>query len=439
MRLSRQFNSLLFPVLLFTCVVLLAWASVQKMVITDLTGNSRLSLTQPSVALIEKMKGLIEIDVYVNRTDQLGQKVEKLFSQYQKIKPDIKLNFISPEENPGLIRKHNIRFPAEMLIHYQDKTEHLQKPSEQSITNTLASLFRGSDRWLVYLNGHGERAPSGKANFDLGTFANHLQSRGLKSQILNISETKTIPDNTSVLIIANPKVDLLPDEFSIIEEYLENGGSLLWLTEPEQRRLFPKLAKLLEIKFLPGVIVDATGQSLKITQPDLIPIIKYSDHIVTKNFDLTTLFPQATAIKPYKTNHWKFSSIIVTSEQSWNEMSAVKEHVDYDKKYETLGPLNIALAFESNNSAQRIIVVGESDFLSNRYIGNGGNLDLGIRMLNWLAADDQLITIPTRVATDLDFELSKTNSAIIGLGFLYVLPLIFTITGLIIWWRRRSR
>ncbi len=438
MNLGRKLNSLIFPVLLISSIILLAWASTQNILIKDLTRNSRQSLTEPSKVLLEKIRGKIEIDVFVNRSDQLGQQIEKLMTQYQQIKPDILINYISPEENPDKVREHNIRFPAEMLIRYQGKTEHLQKPSEQSITNSIATLFRGDDRWLVFLGGHGERAPVGNANFDLDKFVEHLKKRGLNSQSLNLSKTTAIPDNTGVLVIADPKVNLLSDEWPIVKNYLEKGGNLLWLTEPDHRQLLPELAELIGIMFLDGIIVDGAGQSFNITQPDLIPITQYPDHAITKNFSLTTLFPQAVALEINSSKDWNSFPLINSSDQSWAEISEIKDQVDYDEAHEKLGPLTLAMALTSPTNQQRILIIGDSDFITNSYIGNGGNLDLGVRMMNWLSADDQLITIPSRPATDLDFELSDTTSAVLGLGFLLVLPLLLAIAGLVIWWRRRG-
>ncbi|MDX1518998.1 MAG: ABC transporter, partial [Gammaproteobacteria bacterium] len=87
---------------------------------------------------------------------------------------------------------------------------------------------------------------------------------------------------------------------------------------------------------------------------------------------------------------------------------------------------------------QRIIVSGDGDFLSNTYIGNSGNLELGVRLINWLSSDDELITIPPRIAEDLYIELSDTVKIIIIIGFLIVLPVGLLVTGIAVWWRRRK-
>ena len=86
---------------------------------------------------------------------------------------------------------------------------------------------------------------------------------------------------------------------------------------------------------------------------------------------------------------------------------------------------------------QRIVVVGSGSFLANTYAGNGGNIDLGINMVNWLSKQDKLITIPPRAAKDNTVNLSKTQLEFISIGLVIVLPLLLALVGGIVWWRRR--
>jgi len=86
-----------------------------------------------------------------------------------------------------------------------------------------------------------------------------------------------------------------------------------------------------------------------------------------------------------------------------------------------------------------VIVIGDSDFLSNAYLGNGGNVELGLNLFNWLNHDDQFITVTARTASDVNLELGKTAQIIIGFGFLFGMPLLLLGSGVAIWWRRRNR
>ncbi len=88
---------------------------------------------------------------------------------------------------------------------------------------------------------------------------------------------------------------------------------------------------------------------------------------------------------------------------------------------------------------QRVVVIGDGDFLSNTYLGNAGNLDLGLNLITWLSHDDAFIDIRARGAPDTALVMGRTTTAVIGLGFLVGLPLLLLAAGLVIWLRRRRR
>jgi len=83
-------------------------------------------------------------------------------------------------------------------------------------------------------------------------------------------------------------------------------------------------------------------------------------------------------------------------------------------------------------------VTGDGDFLANTYIGNSGNLELGIRLINWLSSDDDFISIPVKFTQDEQLDISQLTAGILGFGFLIVLPLLLLGAGGIIWWRRKN-
>ena len=118
---------------------------------------------------------------------------------------------------------------------------------------------------------------------------------------------------------------------------------------------------------------------------------------------------------------------------------------------ERAGPLEIGIALtretetsgdtsgEEITREQRIVVIGDGDFLSNAYLGNGGNLALGLNIIQWLTHDDAFIAIQPKTAPDQTLVLDRNAQIAISLGFLLALPLALLIAGLAIWLRRRKR
>ncbi len=435
-------------VLLISFAILLAWLSNRYEQQFDWTRAGRHSLSSASQELLNKMRGPIEISAYASENPELRKIIKNIVHRYQKVKPDLHLQFVNPVAVPDEVRNLGISIDGELVLKYQGRIEHVKSDSEEEFTNSLSRLLRGTDRWLTFVEGHGERNPLGNANQDLGIWMNSLKQRGLLAQPLNLTQINTIPDNTSVLVITGPRVDYLPGEVEMIINYVENGGNLLWLTDPGELHGLETLAETLSIEFLPGTIIDYVGQLLGSNDPTITiaSATNYQQHQTVKGFDLTTLFPALSAIIQKENESWEFQPIIISGEHTWSEHSELNTEIDYDQETDTIGPLNMAVSLtrevksEDNNESlkQRIIIVGDGDFLSNQYLGNSGNLELGLRLINWLTHDDNFISIPAKTADDLYLELSNASKLIIIFGFLILLPLILLLTGLIIWWRRKK-
>ena len=114
---------------------------------------------------------------------------------------------------------------------------------------------------------------------------------------------------------------------------------------------------------------------------------------------LRTLYSSAYEVRAKGTyeNGWEVSNLIEVAAGGWlaSADKDKKNKLNFIKGVDKAGPINIAVALKRKfgEKGQRVIVVGNAAFLSNLFIVSGGNLDLGINMVNWLVGDDQLITI----------------------------------------------
>jgi len=137
---------------------------------------------------------------------------------------------------------------------------------------------------------------------------------------------------------------------------------------------------------------------------------------------------------------WHKTPLLQTQAPAWNETGPIRGQVSRDLALgEQAGPLTLGLAItREQNPQQRLLLIGDGDFLSNAFLGNAGNLDLGLALVRWLTRDDDLIQIPAHTASDLSLELPANAGLAIGLGFLILLPLGLMLVGLSIWWRRHN-
>ena len=435
--LQLRIQNLIFTILFLVFIGMLAWLGNRYSFTTDWTENNRNTLSDTSIELLKKINGPISITSFVSPNEQ----IEKFVHRYQRYKEDITLNFIDPDIEPQLARENGVRVKGELVLRYGERRENLQTLTEQAMTNALQRIARSADRYIVFLEGHGERSPRGRANHDLSDWATQLQSRGLNTQTINLGVNQAIPTNASALVIAGPQVNLLPGEISLIGDYLAEGGNLLWLADPGELHGLGVLAEQLGIEFHPGMVVDPTTQRLGLDDPRITIIAEYGTQAVTNNFSNLTLFPQATAIELVEGSEWQAEAFLITAPDSWSETGPLQGELELNAGEDIPGPLNIGVILTRNLSAdspqeQRVIVVGDGDFLSNTYLGNAGNQDLGLNLANWLSRDDAFIDIPVKTTTDLSLELSPSTAGVIGLIFI-LLPLILLGTGFVIWQRRR--
>lgn len=451
-RLWLKWQGYLTALLLVVVAGLLAYASTRHERIYDWTAAKRHTLSEASRSVLDQLQQPVVISAYVSDANPLREQTRYLVERYQQIRPDIVLEFIHPDRSPDRARADGVRFDGEVILHYGDRQQRVDAVDEQSLTNALQALARGSERWVVFAQGHGERDLVGQRNHDLGQFGEQLNRRGFRTQTLLLSQTAAIPDNTALLVIASPEADWLGGEVAIVREYLRRGGNLLLLTEPGGQHGLEPVLNQLGVGIHPGTIVDPTTLKLGLDNAAMTLIARYPVHDVTNGFAVVTLFPYAAGLTASGFGDWTTSALLQTADGAWSETGTMDGDVTFDAGKDGAGPLTIGYALgraitadtaatdaAGSGRQQRVVVIGDGDFLSNSYLGNSGNLDLGLRLFNWLSGDDRLVSIPARTAPDATLELSRTATLLVGFGFLIALPLVLLGTGATIWLKRRRQ
>ena len=443
MRRKMWVQNSLFVVLFLVAVGLLGFLSHSYQRQWDVTQNTRNSLSEATLNTLRQMPGALTITAYATAQDPRLGDVRKLIrdflAPYRRAKSDLALKFVDPSEQPQAARAAGVEINGEMVVEYGGRSEHLTALNEESVANLLMRLARGGERLIMYLDGHGERKLDGGANHDLGDFGRQLQLKGFKILSLNLALAQDVPANARVLVIASPRVDVLPGEVAKLKRFVEKGGNLLWLIDQEPLHGLQPLAEQLGLVLTPGTVVDPSAQEQK-APPTWALGAAYPQHAITRGFNLITVFPFARQIGIMEGRDWRATPLVEVAPRGWVENGPLDGTIAFDKASDIPGPITIGLALERpmEDRGQRVVVIGSGHFLSNSYLGNGGNLDLGVNIVNWLAGDEKLVTIQPKATIDSSLALSRTAAAVISLGFLVALPLLLLGAGALTWWRRRK-
>ena len=481
-RLNRFAADGVYALLLISAFALAGWLLARHEHSWDWTLAQRNSLSAASLALLQRLGPGLEIRVYAAPGGRIAHAVEPLLQRYQRVRPEIEVRFVDPQRFPERARRAEVRLQGQLVLGYQGRRETLTRLDEAALTNAIARLLLDDPPWIAVLEGHGEAAADGRGSGGLGRFAELLRQRGYRLQPLDLARQQRVPDNTDLLLITTPAIDLFPGEAEAVLAYLAGGGSLLWLLdpggepgaaprdEPAQRGLAP-LAAHLGVSLLPGRIVDAAAGELALDAPTTAVIEDWPEHALGRGLDGPALLPGTAALQRTDAGAgWQLEAVLETGAPSWNETGPVEGEIRRDPAAnEQGGPLAVALALQrplalaavaqaeaagtaaasaadpgappaadsgAAGAVQRALIVGDSDFMTNAQLHKGANRALALQLVHWTAQRAEPVMVPAPAQAPARIRLTPLRAALTAAGVLIAAPALLVALGLGIGWLR---
>jgi len=438
MRIAQRMRHAAYVIAVIAVAFVLANLADRHNRVFDVSRDARNSLTDASRAVLELLDDPIEVVALVPPELPVARGVSNFFARYQRYAPQLGLRFLDPARDPERARRIGANL-GEIVLRFEGRSERLERLDEQRVTNALARLARGADRHITFLAANGERQVAREANHDVSIFARRLDERGLHVHAFNIGSHAAIPDNTAVLVIASPEVPYSLGELEQINAYVARGGNLLWLLEPQQPPGLSRLARALGVTPLPGTVVDPVGLT-RLDNPAYAVVATHQAHALLDGFRHTIALPYASALLATPNIGWEATPLAVTGDGAWTETGPFEGNVGYDADDEVQGALTLALALtrqREGGGEQRVVVIGDGDFLSNTFVESLGNLEFGRRVIEWLAEDDALVDIHVPPVPDGLLELAMWQRLAIFVCFGLLLPIAFVANAVLLGWRRR--
>lgn len=372
--------------------------------------------------------------VLVEPESPVAVQLERLAAAYRDAGLRLEVERLHPDRDAARLREYGLGRDGEGLLGIDGAWEHVAAPAEPRVSAALERLLRQDDRYVAYLTGHGERDLRGESNHALGRLGEALERKGYRLQPLELGETRAIPDNTRVLVAAAPREQLPGSAQRLLADYLARGGRLLWLTDPDG----PSLPSALPARRGDGVVVDPDGaELLGVDDPGLVVAEARGEHAALEGLSAPLLLNRAAPLRSSADPEWRHTELLATAERQWAVAAGTVDAPGAPP--EDSGGVPLALAFERDTpqGPQRIAVFGDSDLFANAYIGNGDNLALAVNTVEWLAAEEVVAGHYVEAAGDQRLELSRTETLVIGFGFLAGVPGLCLLGAWAAWRRGR--
>ncbi len=445
----------------------------------DLTKNERYSLSDQTKKILQGLKQDVTVWYFQRSTAPDLAAGQDHLKTFEAASPRIKVQYVDPLQNPARAQEYDARGPWPVLVVERGaKREKLSNDSEQDLTNALIKVTRDARKTVCFAEGEGERDIDDTGDRGFSAVKAALGKSQYETQKVLLVREGKVPASCTVMVVAGPERDLLPQVADAVRAYVKQGGKALVLAEPEMKIQTPNLDALLkEWNLVAGrdVVVDVSGMGQLFGTGPITPIVaEYPYHEITKDFRVMTAFHTARSLEAGKgtVEGVTAQNLLETSPASWAETDlTLKEPIEMNDGKDRNGPVPLgAVAIvraepaspspapgtpspappspaaspgpegasdEKKPAEGRVTAIGDADFASNQLLAFQGNQDFLLNVVAWLAQDADLISIRPKEPDDQRMYLTRQQQQNVSWLALVVLPGLFVVLGIASWWRRR--
>jgi ABC-type uncharacterized transport system involved in gliding motility auxiliary subunit len=444
----------------------------------DATSNKRFSLSDQTVKIVKGLKSDVKV-TYFDKTSEFAR-ARDLLDRYNNLSTKLKVDYVDPDKKPTLAKMANVRTYGTVYVDSGIRREEAKSVTEEEITGALIRSLKSGERNACFVSGSGEHGIDDSGRTGYSQVKEALEKNNYKTKTVSLiggaagsagasvatippAPTKIgaptpggakpeVPADCTVLIIAGPKYDYVEPEVAAIKTYIESGGHALFMIDPplklgrEDNAGSPALAKVLEgwgVTLNKDLALDTSGVGQIFGLGPEVPLVtSYESHAIVRDMkDTATALPLARTLEVKSADKTTVEKLFSTAANSFATTNLNSADIRLDPKRDKKGPLSLGAAGTYNNSDKskegRFVVVGSSSWISNNILRFNGNRDLFLNAINWLTADEDLISIRPKDPEDRRLNISGRQMSVIFYSSVILLPLIVIISGFMTYWRRR--
>jgi ABC-type uncharacterized transport system involved in gliding motility auxiliary subunit len=470
-------------VLVIALTIMVNWLSARRYARADWTTTQIYSLSEKTENILSDLSDEIRVIVFMTPQTSMYDQVLELLERYKAASENVTVEHIDPEREPlkttQLAEQYGVQVADTVVFIYGDRTKYVtsdqmaemdysgmqygQGPTmrsfkgEEQFTSAILSLVAPDVPKVYFVTGHGEAslevAGGGAADRSLRILEEALKRENMETADTSLLSGE-VPEDVDVLAIVGPTRAYTEAEIVALDAFLDRGGRLLValdpLIEPGGTMRPTGLEAMLADR---GVVVHddlVVDPSRRLPFYDLSAVYleDFPSHPVTRGLEgFAVLF---TVSRSLAAEGDSATALVRTSDEGWGEtdlgMLLRGEPVALDDA-DNPGPAAVGVAVEgvaegiegeeAEPAGHRLVVFGDSDFLTDIDISNAGNAVLAAGAFNWLTAREDLVGIPPRDVEQVSLFLTQQQMRNLLLLVLVALPGAAIVAGILVWRRRR--
>jgi len=403
----------------------------------DLSEGRVYSLAPETVQVLRELQSVpIRVLAFFADEQPSRHELSNLLVEYAFQHPNFHFEFYDPDRAPAKAKMYQVDAYGTLVVEAGGERQSTKQVSEEAITNLLVKLWKRERKVIRFATGHGE--PSVRETAQKTGYG--LFRQALLDANYEVKETVLLREgageDTALLVLAGPQIDLTSQEREILRAFLNEGGNLLMLVDPVKPGEGGNIKEFLltyGVELGDNVVVDKVS---KLFGADyLVPLVTdYRPHEITGGFRVATLFPIVRSVRKAVTRAGNLEVVEIawTGPGSWAETN-LKDLEDgsaeFQKGEDGASPVPILVAVSRKDGKGRQVISGDSGFVTNGYLGVAGNKDLALNLVAWLTHDETRLTIRPRSREATPLFLKQEDQTFLLYGTVFGLPAFFLATG----------
>lgn len=461
----------IIAILIAIFIALNLWVRSLNLSSIDVTPQKLFSLSDESKEQIKKIDK--NVTIYFLGFEEDTSTVD-LAKQYQTVNDKITVEIIDTASRPDLQEKYGLTTDTQAVVIQSDDKEKLLTPSdfytydyttyesidvtEQKLTNGIIETTIDEKPSIYILTNHGEYALDYTGQKTMLILSAYIENDVNTISSLDLL-SEDMPEDCDVLVIASPSNDFSDIETNKIIQYIQKGGKILWLSDPNLVGTeLPNVQKVLDlygISFANGIIKETDSSKMAFQNPEFIkPNIGV--HSITENLESAggIMMMDATKINmPDETKQEELGltvTTLLTSGSSSYFRTDLTDGSDTINDTDEQGEFTVGAEIQKkidDTTTSTLIVYSNAVFASDARIVSGenyinavlvyNNKDLVLNSIAYLNQREDSITIRKNTGT-VTYTATQQEDTIIRI-IIFTVPAVIVLVGIIVWQVRRRK
>ena len=461
-------SSLFFVVSLAILLVIINYIVSLNSPTFDVTRNKTNTLSSPTRKLLEVINFDIEIKAFYS--DAYQTRIRRMLEKYANECDWLHVEYIDPIKDPLAADQYDVQQSGTIIMEGAGRQARVNPPppgeqnDESDITIALFRLYANQEPKKLYFTiGHGENNIYDTTPLGLANIREKLEDQNYIVENISLLEYDTIPEDCTALIVCGPTVPFTDEEVAMIDNYLDQQGSIFAMVGPFANPRVNEIMFPYGIKYGDDYIYETSSRLTTEMGGPIYPFVAPTDSSeITENLrNQLFMFPLVRSLWWFSANAgFRVTPILQTSENSWTETDLasaqtantnVKPVRNLDNPNEIKGPIFVGVTTErefdlpdslSTRNLQtfwvRSAFFGNAAFATNSIVSTfTPNMNLFLNTVNWVSRNEEIIDVTPNTDIFTPVELTQSKRRFISWLTLVIFPAIILLAGMVVWIRKR--